>query len=133
MNQMRHIFTRHNSLTAQIIDFMNKNIVDIASSAPTGTAMICEIDAINEKNWQSATYDGKINIYSIKITGTSVATDALLARNIETLNRRLADHEFHLVKSFVAEIKINKFAKNDDNLTDDNLTMTIELLIIFEE
>lgn len=133
MNQMRHIFTRHNSLTAQIIDFMNENILDMASPAPTGTAMICEIDTINEKNWQSATYDGKINIYTIKITGTSVATDALLARNIETLNRRLADHEFHLVKSFVAEIKINKFAKNDDNLTDDNLTMTIELLIIFEE
>lgn len=127
MNQMRHNFIRFNRFESQLLNILSESLADICGA----DNLFCEIHHMIEKPWQSATYEGNEYQYMVAINGADESLNFVNDHHIGGLNKHLSDHQFSLIKSFVAEIKITKIKANPTNHQDK--IIIIETLIIDEE
>lgn len=122
MNQMRHNFSQNNSFASQLLNMMSVIVTDLSGA----TSLSYELHHIMEKPWRSATYDGNIYQYDIQIKCTAQSCNPIGDPQIAILNQHLWNHEFTLIKSFVADVKASRTSHEDQMIM-------IEVLIINEE
>jgi len=135
MNQMHHGFIKTNNFSTQLISLVQAFTVQYyniyyASKPKTNKNIYCEIIKTIEKEWQSATYEG--NSYNIVIRLSSMDAPLQFADHslfVQKLNDMIAEYEFSLKCSFVAEISADQLIHIADNIYD----ITCEALIIYEE
>lgn len=127
MNQLLHNFTKVDRLSAQITACVEKFSAQY-TAFDSDEIISCQIENVEQRDWQSATYDGEIYHYIAKIyTHADKIIDNDNYR--ENLTTALHAYEFNLSKSFVAAITIKDHQASASAI----LTLDIEALIIHEE
>lgn len=124
MTEIRHNFIKNNSLTAQLIEYLNDHI----GEGLNNPQLIIEKRKWTSKAWHSSTYEGRVQNFILRVLSNDVSHP--VQQNIEhiALNTALERHEFNLRKSFVAAIEIKSIEQNS-SYSD----IEIEAIIIFEE
>ena len=124
MTEIRHNFIKNNSLTAQLIEYLNGHIGEGLNNPQS----IIEKRKWTSKAWHSSTYEGRVHDFIFRVLSND---DSLhIQQNIDhiALNTALESHEFNLRKSFVAAIEIKNIEQNP-SYSD----IEIEAILIFEE
>ena len=130
MSEIRHNFTKDNSLSAQLMDIIRYNISDIIYRplmVKPETIEICR-KKWTSKAWHSSTYEGQSHNYIFRLSG-----DKPIAYNNENISYTaidhiLKDHEFSMRKSFVAAIALKNIDPGPSYID-----IEIEAIIIIEE
>ena len=128
MNILRHDFVKQSRLSAQILSNIQKYTADFLRIEHIDSIAL-EICSAQEKDWQSATYEGKTHIYALRVSWPSCNHSKIyLDQYLAEICAKLADHEFDMFGSFVADIK----ARNC-HIENGTMQLNIEALIIHEE
>ncbi len=130
MTEIRHNFTKDNSLSIQLIEVIRENIVN---NFPESNAVKPEKIKIERKKWaskawHSSTYEGQSHRYIFRLSSCEPIDFTQKKLNHIAINQVLQDHEFIMRKSFVAAIEL----KNID-ICSTYIDIGIETITIAEE
>ncbi len=127
MTEIRHNFTKDNSLSAQITTLLR----DIFAVHYDPETLLFHKKKWADKPWYSSTYEGRVHNLTFRVSRNESYESYDFAQKIidpAPIRQALEAHEFIMRKSFVASAKIKNIEQKPSYID-----LEIEAVIIFEE